>query len=242
MTLNIKGIYSFRIPITTMFLNTEIVIKGTNLITFLGESFFLERCVNDSMKPIEYIAIGNGVKPPMKKDETLGNETKRETVGTYVDMNTKQLILTSRFQVENLIGITEIGVIASEIDKGEFLVSHDTFYETILNEEFLYGVVGSVQVQYIFQFSTSQIKTGWKKATGYNNTYYAYEPNMIKSVMDNTKHYGLSKAENIRDVDASRNSYYHDVTDTHNLYVHLYHESGDVAPNPNDYEIIIENN
>ena len=236
MNLNIHGEYCFKIPITTMFLNTSIEIKGTNLITSLGESFFLQRCIDDTLNPIEYIVIGNGVNAPTKKDQSLGNETRRENTVKEVDTDNKRLILTSSFTTNDLIGITEIGVMnTSSDDREEILISHDTFYEDTLSEDFLSGVVGQVQVQYIFQFSTSQIKSGWQKVDGTNNVYYAYEPNKVKSVMDNTNSYGLSKVNNVESVERTVNSYYYDANVTNNIYIHLNHNVGETAPDPNDY-------
>lgn len=245
--MSVKGEYYFKIPIMSMFLNTHLIIKGSNLITTLGESFFLRRCIDNDLNPIEYIVVGNGVNIPTKKDLTLGNETRRETVVKNVDLINKRLVLTCRIPVQELIGITEIGVVNTTSDaKEEILISHDVFKETVLSEDFLYGVIGEVQVDYVFQFTTSQIKSGWEKAVKsnnvfYDNVYYVYEPNEIMFVIDNTNGNGIRKVSSVQSVENTKDSYFHDVTSTNNIYIHLTHRDDELSPNPNSHEIVIQN-
>ena len=45
MNINIKGSYVFR-------QNGEIILRGNNLITFQGESFFLNRPINNNFNSL----------------------------------------------------------------------------------------------------------------------------------------------------------------------------------------------
>lgn len=242
MNLNIKGEYYIKVPIVSMFLNEMMVIDGTNIITTLGESFFLRRCIDDTLNPMEYIVIGNDTTMPLKTDLKLGNETKRAPTVKTVDTESGTLTLTANFTKSDIVGITEIGVcnIGASTNE-EILISHDTFYETVLTEDFLGGVINTIQVDYIFNFSTSQLKSGWSKASGYDNVYYVYEPNNVVSIMDNTGGYGLRNLNSISAVENTKGSFFYDSLKTSNIYIHLYHNDGEVSPNPNSHEIIVQN-
>lgn len=245
MTFNIRGEYCFNIQLTTMFLNTTLKINHTNMITRFGESFFLNRCINDSFNPIQHICIGNGVNPPQKMDSKLSNETKRNTCIQKVDMDNKRLILTTTFETSDVIGASEIGVVTTNTSGEEILISHDVFNDTILQESFLYGVTGSITLEYSFYFSTSQLKTGWSKYGNDKNVYWVFESNPVLRVYDNTSNYGLRQVDSIIEVQDNVNTYYHDINNTHNLYIHLYHRNEPdkivYAPNPNTHDILVEN-
>ena len=241
MSFNIIGEYSFKIRITTMFLNTTLKITNKNLITLKGESFFLNRCINDLFNPIQSICIGNGINAPQKFDEKLGNETKRKSCSQEVLLDENKLKLTTNFLTEDLLGATEIGVLTTTLEGKEILISHDVFNTTLLNEALMYGATGSIELEYSFYFSSSQLKTGWRKYKRDNNVYWVFEPNEVRSVFDDTTNYGLRKLNNIIEVQDIKNSYFHDKNGTKNIYIHLYHENDTDAPNPNHHDILIEN-
>ena len=58
-----------------MFNQYTIEITKHNLITLLGESFLMNRLINDRLQPIQYIALGKGTARPQKKDTRLGKQT-----------------------------------------------------------------------------------------------------------------------------------------------------------------------
>ena len=234
MTFDITGMYEFIIPLQTMFLNETIKIGGHNLITFYGESFFMNRAINDEFNHIEYICIGSGVNPPQKMEFELGYETARNTCVKKVECGSCRIILNTSFTGKEIMGTTEIGVLASKYDGGEVLISHDVFTETILNEDFLYGIIGNVEIEYIFQFTSSNLKTNWHKHSKYRNVYYAYEVDDVLSVKDNVSGSGYKKGVDEVYVSNNVGSYCYDKT-TNNLYIHCYGEE-----NPNDKEILIE--
>ncbi|WP_042693414.1 hypothetical protein [Methanobrevibacter oralis] len=65
--INIKGTYNISFKFQNMFLNEEFIVSGENIITLLGESFFLNRAINEYFSPIQYIVIGDGINKPKKQ-------------------------------------------------------------------------------------------------------------------------------------------------------------------------------
>ncbi len=228
MNYTVSGEYSFKIPFQSMFINQSIIIKGRNLITFKGESFFLNRSINEEFNPIEYIVLGSGINPPQKTDEKLGNETVRNTCVKTVDLNYKRIILTTNFSAKDVIGATEIGVCNDKV-----LISHDVFTDITLTEDFLYGVVGLVEVEYIFQFASSHLISGWLPHSTKENVYYVYEPDIVVSVKDNSTGDGYRKVDGNTIGDSEGSFYYN--KNNNNLYIHFYDSS-----TPSGKDILIE--
>ena len=71
--INVNGEYYFKVHLQSMFLNEILEIKRTNLITFRGEAFFMNRWLNEEFEPIKYICLGKGTANPRKSDEKLYN-------------------------------------------------------------------------------------------------------------------------------------------------------------------------
>ena len=57
--MNLKGSYIFK-------QEDKIILEGNNLITLLGESFFMNRAVNQHFEPIKYIMLGSSNARPKK--------------------------------------------------------------------------------------------------------------------------------------------------------------------------------
>ena len=55
--INVNGEYYFKVHLQSMFLNEILEIKRTNLITFRGEAFFMNRWLNEEFEPIKYICL-----------------------------------------------------------------------------------------------------------------------------------------------------------------------------------------
>lgn len=212
MKLNVKGEYVFKIPIITMFLNTELKIHGNNLITSCGESFFMNRMINDNFNPIQYICLGSSSVKPQKNDMKLGTETIRRKCVRNVNLKQKQIILTCSFGVGEIYGTTEIGVANDNV-----LISHDVY--TRLDDTVLTPTAGDVEVEYIFNFSTGGYKTGWSPATDMDDkVYYIYEPNPVALVYEaNGSGYNLVNSKDI--LLTQKGAYYYD-DETNNLYIH----------------------
>lgn len=222
----IIGFYNIIIPIQTMFINTKIQMENTNLITFFGESFFLNRAINDELTPIQYICLGNGKNRANKADIQLGNETIRKKCVKSIDLNNKQIVLTANFPAKDVLGTSEIGV-----HNGKILLSHDV-YEKI-DDSFLTFSIGDVTINYMFQFSTGSFKTGWEAATNRNNTYYVVEPNEVVGVSENEGG-AYHRVDNLNEVTSTRGSYFYDNL-SKNLYVHTLDDG-----NPENKNMIVQ--
>ena len=102
----------------------KIILKGDNLITLLGESFFMNRAVNQHFEPIQYIVLGSSNSRPKKSDVGLGNLTVKKQVESSVDLTNKKIILKATFEAGEVLGTCEIGVANDDI-----LISHDKKFD-----------------------------------------------------------------------------------------------------------------
>lgn len=118
----------------------EKTYTSKNIITLLGESFFLNRMLNNKLNPIEYIVFGNSRNTPERDDMGLGNETVRKKAVKKADIENHSIILTCSCTIEEIEGTSEIGVATDDI-----LISHD-IYE--LEEDFINPSVNSVEIKY----------------------------------------------------------------------------------------------
>ena len=75
----------------------KILLTGNNIITLLGESFFMNRAVNQHFEPIQYIVLGSSSARPKKSDVNLGNLTVKKQVESSVDLTNKKDNITSYF-------------------------------------------------------------------------------------------------------------------------------------------------
>ena len=227
-TSDIKGEYTIRIPIIGMFLNATLEIHNTNLITFYGESFFLNRMVNDTFNPIEYLCLGNATIKPSKKDLALGNETIRKKCARSVKLDKKkQIILTCTFNIKEVYGTSEIGVANDTI-----LISHDVY--TPITDEFLPNTIGEVEVVYTFTIRTGSYKYGWT-LSNLTNVYYAVEPNKVVSVFesDGTGYRKVNRKNDLTSITQTPAFYYDAINK--NIYIKT------IDGNHPDYkEIIIQ--
>lgn len=199
MNINIKGSYVFR-------QNGEVILRGTNLITFQGESFFLNRPINNNFNSMKYIVLGNGLNQARKMNIKLGNETLRKECVKKADLDNKRILLTVNLNASEVIGTSEIGVANDDI-----LISHDV-YERITAGD-LNSSVGDIEVEYSFQLSTSAIRSDWKKLTGSyenNNIYYISEPNEIIGVLEDNTNCGYRKTNSFAELLTYFGAYYYD--------------------------------
>lgn len=224
MRFNITGKYLFK-------QDGKIIKEGYNLITFLGESFFINRCINDQLNPIQSIVLGNATSIPLRTDKQLGNETIRKVCMKTPDLENKCIKLQASFTASEIVGTTEIGVVTDKL-----LISHDVFEK--IDESLLVNLIGTVEVEYTFQLSTSTIRKGWLKVNdtetqSFRYTYRIYEPSYVTGVTENTST-GYRKVASKELVEQENCSYYYDVF-TQNLYIHTLNNS-----DPNNEEILIE--
>lgn len=199
MNINIKGSYVFR-------QNGQVILKGTNLITFYGESFFLNRPINNNFNTMKYIVLGNGLNRPRKMNNKLGNETVRKECVKQADLDNKRILLKVNLSASEVIGTSEIGVANDDI-----LISHDV-YERIHADD-LNSSVGEIEVEYSFQLSTSGIRSDWKHLTSSHansNIYYVVEPNEIIGVLEDNTNCGYRKTNSLDELATYFGAYYYD--------------------------------
>lgn len=228
--MNIKGSYTFNIPLQGMFMNEIIKIHHNNIITLLGESFFLNRAINEEFNPIQYICIGNSSNLPKKNDLQLGNETLRKKCTRNVDLDKKQIILSANFSAKEILGTTEIGAANDSI-----LITHDVYNKGQL-EDILTSNIGDITIDYFIELTSAAIhNTGWIATTDYPETvFYIVEPNKVVGIIENNTNSGYRRVNSIQEVASFKGSYYHDMNNK-NLYVHTTDDS-----NPANKEIIIQ--
>lgn len=224
--MNIKGHYTIKCG--------EKVIRGNNLITLLGESFFMNRSVNNEFEPIQYIVLGTSSIKATKSDVNLGNETVRKKCVSEVNLNAKQIILYCSCTASEILGISEIGVANNEI-----LISHDVF--EAINEEFITDNIDSVEINYTFDLQSASQRTGWQYYTEgddeeVNNIYYIVEETTVTGVTEKDSNSGYRSVNSIDSLKLFTGAYYYDdITDT--LFIRTTKND-----DPNGYKILIQYN
>ena len=233
MNFGVIGIYTITMPIQTMFLNERLEFTNHNLITQFGESFFLNRWINDAFDPIEYVAVGSGSNQPQKTDLTLGRETSRRKCTCEADLKNKRLVLTAAFKANEMLGTSEIGVFNNKI-----MISHDR-YERI-DDTFLSSIIGEVTVEYSFKLATGSIKRGWQEATQGSNIFYIPEKNEVIGVFENNTGNGYRRVTTLQDLNTIKGGYYYDNT-SQNLYIKPTKDSDHIR-DINEEEIVVQVN
>ena len=208
--------------------NGKVILEGDNLITLLGESFFLNRAINNHFNPIQYIVLGSSSAKPKKSDGGLGNLTVKKQVATLADLDLKQIILTATFEAGEVINTTEIGVTNDE----DILISHDVFEK--ITSSFLEDSIGEVEVTYTFELTTGAIRKDFNKVADKNVTYWIAEQSQVVGVCEKDTDSGYRCVDNIESVESIAGSYYYS-RETKNLYIHTTRNT-----NPNLENIIIE--
>ena len=218
--MKLRGSYVFK-------QNGKILLEGNNLITLLGESFFMNRAVNQHFEPIKYILLGSSNARPKKTDVNLGNLTVKKQVTSSVDLTNKKIILEATFEAGEVLGTCEIGVANDDI-----LISHDIYEK--MTSAFLEDSIGEVDVTYTFELTTGSIRKDFNKVANKDYTYWIAEPSMVVGVTEKDTNSGLRVVSSIADVESNVGSYYYSIQ-TKNLYIHTTRNS-----NPNLENIIIE--
>lgn len=205
----------------------KILLTGNNIITLLGESFFMNRAVNQHFDPIQYIVLGSSNSRPKKSDVNLGNLTVKKQVESSVDLTNKKIILKATFEAGEVLGTCEIGVANDDI-----LISHDIYEK--MTSTFLEDSIGTVDVEYTFELTTGSIRKDFNKVVDKDYTYWIAEPSLVVGVTEKDTNCGLRSVSSIDEVESVIGSYYYSLS-TKNLYIHTTRNS-----NPNLENIIIE--
>lgn len=222
--IDVKGEYTISIPLQTMFLDKKIVIKGTNLITLQGESFFLNRWINNEFNVIKYIVLGKGTARPLKTDTKLGRETIRKNCNGKADIKTKKLNLTCDVTASEILDTTEIGVANDEI-----LISHDIFRK--ISSTFLGNSTSTIHINYDFSLITGGVRSDWK--TTDNGAFYVYEPNNVVGVVEYSSGSGYNQVNSLEELYPG--SYYYDVN-SKNVYI----KTLNLIADPTTLEIVVQ--
>jgi hypothetical protein len=218
--MNYTGKYCFK-------QDGKIILEGENLITLLGESFFMNRAINEHFEPIQYILLGSGSARPKKSDVSLGNVTVKKRVSSSVDLINKRIILEATFEAGEIIGTSEIGV-----SNGDVLISHDNY--TKMSSTFLEDSIGDVDVTYTFELTTGSMRKDFNKVVDKDYTYWIAEPSLVVGVTEKDTDSGYRCVDSTAAVESTIGSYYYDLA-TKNLYIHTTRNT-----NPNLSNIIIE--
>jgi len=205
----------------------KILLTGNNIITLLGESFFMNRAVNQHFDPIQYIVLGSSNSRPKKSDVNLANLTVKKQVESSVDLTNKKIILKATFEAGEVLGTCEIGVANDDI-----LISHDIYEK--MTSTFLEDSIGTVDVEYTFELTTGSIRKDFNKVADKDYTYWIAEPSLVVGVTEKDTNCGLRSVSSIDEVESVIGSYYYSLS-TKNLYIHTTRNS-----NPNLENIIIE--
>ena len=222
----IKGSYIFKAG--------EKIYTSNNIITLLGESFFLNRAVNTLLNPIEYIVFGNSSVKAKKSDIALGNEVVRKKCVSQVDIDKKQILLTCSCTADEIVNTTEIGV-----HNGDILISHDT-YE--LDDDFISPTIDSVEVSYLFQFVSSNVISDWSHYSSADtqseqyNIYYTIVDNLVIGVSEENTNSGYRQVDSINNLKTMTGAYYYDLN-TKTLYIRTTRNNN---PNNDNYEITVQ--
>lgn len=218
--MKLRGSYVFK-------QKDKVILEGNNLITLLGESFFMNRAVNQHFEPIQYIVLGSSSARPKKSDVNLGNLTVKKQVESSVDLTNKKIILQATFEAGEVLGTCEIGVANDDV-----LISHDIYEK--MSDAFLEDSIGTVDVEYTFELTTGSIRKDFNKVADKNYTYWIAEASLVVGVTEKDTNCGLRSVNSIDEVESVIGSYYYSLS-TKNLYIHTTRNS-----DPNLENIIIE--
>lgn len=220
--ISVKGKYVISIPLQTMFLNTKLEILGENLITLHGESFFINRWINNEFEPIKYIVLGKSTSRPLKTDTKLGQETVRKECVGKADMNLGKLNLKTTVTASEILNTTEIGVANDEV-----LISHDIYRK--ISSTLLGNSTSSVNINYSFSLITGSIRSDWVIS---GDAYYVYEPNFVVGVVEYNSGSGYNQVATREEL--TEGSYFYDVS-TRNVFIKTINNVS-----PRDIEIIVQ--
>lgn len=224
--INVKGEYCFKIHLQSMFMNEILEIQHTNIITLRGESFFMNRWLNEEFEAIKYICLGKGTANPRKSDEKLSMQTIQKACKTSVDLTNKQVVCSANFTATEIRDTTEIGV-KTGCDR---LISHDSYEKIIAS--ILDNVTSTVHLDYYFHMGTGSVKSNWKVSDESQNIYRIYEPNNVVGVIENNTNSGYVRKNSINEL--TPGSYYYN-KNTKDLYIRNSSDS-----DPNNDEIIVQ--
>ena len=208
--INITGEYTFK-------QDDKVILKGHNLITLIGESFFMNRWINDEFSPITKILLGKGTARPRKTDTKLSKLSITKDVKTTADLVNRRLTLTADFTASEVLNTTEIGV-----SNGDILISHD-IYEQISEDMLQNDTTSTVHLTYNFNLTTGGLRSSWKPTKDDTSIYYVYEPANVVGVIEASSNKAYSRKGSVEELTGVDGSYYYSVS-SKNLYINPFKE------------------
>lgn len=202
------------------------------MITLLGESFLMNSLINNKLQTIQYIAVGKGTARPTKKDTKLSKQTLVKQCNSRVDVNTKKLILSAKFEARELLGTSEIGILTAD----NILITHD-IYEPV-TDDLIGNDTTTIELEYNLEFTTGTIRSQWQASTAGECILYTYEPNTIISVFEKNTGNGYVRVNELSELLTRNGAYYHDVT-SKNLYIRTTLDN--TISNIDEMTIIVQN-
>ena len=218
--ISIKGEYTFH-------QGKRVLLHGENLITLIGESFFMNRWINDEFTPITKILLGKGTARPRKTDTKLSKLSITKDVKPTVDLTNKRLTLTVDFTASEVLNTTEIGV-----SNGDILISHD-IYDKISEEMLQDDTTSMIHLTYNFNLTTGGLRSNWVQTKEDPDLYYVYEPATVTGVVEVSSGNGYIQRASIDEIKDNAGSYYYSVS-SKNLYINP------LTSDVNDNEIIVQ--
>lgn len=204
--IDIHGMYWFT-------QNGEIILEGHNLITLMGESFFLNRWINNEFEPLNMICLGKGTGRPRKTDTRLGKLTTTKECKTNVDLTKKELKLTCDFNASEVVDTTEIGV-----TNGDIIISHD-IYDKLSSELLQDDTTSTIHLDYVFHLSTGSIRGNWTQTKVNPQVYYIREPTTVIGVIEENTGSGYTRKSTVEELENNPGTYYYN-PNSKNLYIH----------------------
>ena len=206
MNLEVHGEYTFKDE------NGKILLHKSNLITNIGEEYFLERWITNTSDILNVVSVGKGSNPPNKNDTDLQLTFARTTPNKSIDYVNNQIILEASFKASSINKTTEIGVFTN--GKTPRLLSRD------VHEPISIPADSNITIEYTFTIGNSMIKTEWAKyKTEYANVYTTTEPNEVLGVEEKDTGSGYVKVHGLDNVNLNDASYYWSSTNKA-LYIH----------------------
>lgn len=194
--MRIKGKYKF----TTHNGDYKITRYGENLITLLGQSYFLNRWKDNLLEPIDKLCFGKSSRAPDKQDQDLGNQTYQVQPKMSVNLLENSLNMSATLNPEQLIGVCEIGVKTAD----NILVSRDVFKPFTAD---ILGASSSINIDYQYVIETGDVHSDWTPYTQKQGVYYTSTKNIVTGVFDENGN-GYIKKNSIDELTEAGTYYY----------------------------------
>lgn len=185
---NIIGVYRYKINIPTMFHNYEMYIKNHNLITYIGEDYFIERWINNDYGLINKILLGKQGITPSKSKKTIDNAT--EITDITLSNRKTSLLITTEVKGTDVNDVNEIGVMTTD----ERLISHDVHSRIVVPES------STINIDYQYILTNGAYENNWERYSPDKDIYKVNVLEEVSYVIEEDTNKGYTKVESIEDL------------------------------------------